>query len=311
MVTLNTIADQAVEVGATDIHLFNQKNGGAIRFRVHGALSEPSQIRKMDATSLISSIKIQAGMDISKHTPQDGLIERSDGTRLRVSTLPTPDGEDIAIRILPPSPATRRLSDLGYTQPIQDELLEWAKLESGLILVTGSTGSGKSTTIFGLLQEILRDQSRCVITLENPIEYRIPGARQSQINYAAGYSFTIGLRAILRQDPDVIVIGEIRDSETASTALEAAYTGHLVIASLHTIDISRTLSRLSQFKLDPFWIAQSLQGIISQRLRPVLDHNGHRIGRRVSAELISFRTSTDRQPLIDGTIPSDAIQITQ
>lgn len=311
MITLNAIADQAVAMGATDIHLFNQKEGGVLRFRVHGALGHPAPIRKLDATSFISSIKIQSGMDISKTTPQDGLIEYKDGIRLRISTLPTPHGEDCAIRILPLQPATQSISDLGYDPLIVDELREWAFLDSGLILITGATGSGKSTTIYSLIREVMKDTSRCVVTLENPVEYVIDGARQSQINYAAGYSFSVGLRAVLRQDPDVIVIGEIRDQETAITALEAAYTGHLVIASLHTIDIDRTLSRLAQFQLDPFWVSQSIQGILSQQLVPIVDPSGARIGRKLSAELVSLRLTSDRTALLEGRIPVDAIRITR
>jgi type II secretory ATPase GspE/PulE/Tfp pilus assembly ATPase PilB-like protein len=301
-----TVVGHALDVGATDIHLFSTPEGGHSRFRIHGELAPPQPLDRFTYTTLISTIKLHSGMDIGSTLPQDGRIRHNEAVDLRISTLPTSHGEDCAIRLLDRTQGHRSLNQLGLPDAFTTQLSHWTQLNAGLILVTGATGSGKSTTLYAMMTELMRTTRHCVVTLEDPIEYPIAGARQSQVNPGAGHTFASGLRAILRQDPDVIMIGEIRDKDTAQTALEAAFTGHLVLATLHTVNIRSTLQRLIQFGLDPFWLSQSIQGIMSQRLVPILDETGIRVGRKLDAELLSLTSSNNRAALIQGDHPEDA-----
>lgn len=317
--SIESLVGHAIDTHATDIHCYSSGQGGYTRFRVHGALTTPMDVGPQDYPSLISTLKLRSGMDIAvTTTPQDGHISFGPLIDLRLSTLPTRHGEDCAIRILDRTSGLRRLDQLGLDSDFVHQIKTWAALRSGLILVTGATGSGKTTTLYALISEILDRNDRCVVTLEDPIEYPLPGARQSPVKSGSGHTFTSGLRAILRQDPDVIMIGEIRDKETAQTALEAAYTGHLVLSTIHTSSIDLTLQRLMQFALDPFWLSHAIQGIVSQSLTPLCCpcvigcdscHHTGRTGRHLAAELISLVGLEDRSALIRGTFPETAIRL--
>ncbi len=317
--SIESVVEAALDANATDVHCYSSGTGGYTRFRVHGALTQPIMVGQQDYSSLISTLKLRAGMDIASTTiPQDGHIEFAPAIDLRISTLPTSHGEDCAIRILNRTAGLRRLNELGLSTDFESHIRQWAHLQSGLILVTGATGSGKTTTLYAIISEILNIGDRCVVTLEDPIEYPLPGARQSPVKSGSAHTFSTGLRAVLRQDPDVIMIGEIRDRETAQTALEAAYTGHLVLSTLHTASIELTIQRMAQFSLDPFWLSQSIQGIVSQSLTPrycpcgvgcVSCQNTGRIGRQLNAELVSLVGIDDRSALISGSIPEHAVRI--
>jgi len=311
--------DAAINAGATDVHWYSSPTGGYTRLRIHGALTTAIDVGPQAYPSLISTLKLRAGMDIAVTTvPQDGHIPYGPLIDLRLSTLPTRHGEDCAIRILNRTAGLRCLDELGLSDDFVSQLRQWAHLQSGLILVTGATGSGKTTTLYALISEILNIGDRCVVTLEDPIEYPLPGARQSPVKSGSDHTFSTGLRAILRQDPDVIMIGEIRDRETAQTALEAAYTGHLVLSTLHTASIELTVQRMAQFSLDPFLLSQAIQGIVSQSLAPLYcpcntgckacQHTG-RIGRQLNADLVSLTGVTDRSALMSGSLPPDAHRI--
>jgi len=254
-------------------------------------------------------------MDISlTRQPQDGFLSFEACVDLRISTIPTINGEDIAIRIADRRHGIRSIDTLSFGAPIADELKKLCQLDSGLILITGSTGSGKTTTLYALIDHIRTDSTRAIVTLEDPVEYPIDGIRQIPVQRNSTFNFSDGIRAVLRQDPDVIMIGEIRDRETAVAAIEAAYTGHLVLSSLHTSTIEATLGRLHHFNLDPFWVGQSIQGIMSQRLDIihcecvsgcVLCNETQVIGRKVSASLASFNEVGDRSSLAHAVLPEE------
>jgi Tfp pilus assembly pilus retraction ATPase PilT len=255
---------------ASDIHLSATKTGYACQFRVSGQLKSipftpPKNI------NMAQLIKLHSHMDLSLHQhPQDGrlFVSMPSGNHpIRVSSVPSLYGEDFVFRLFSES-GIPSLPALGFSKPITSQLMQLITLQSGLILVTGPTGAGKSTTLYSVLKQINHQCSKKIITLEDPIEHPLPGIRQSQINIATGYSFSAGLRSVLRQDPDVIMIGEIRDSETAKIAIEAAYTGHLVLATLHTQECKESLLRLASFDIDPFFLTYTLKGVLSQRLLP-------------------------------------------
>ena len=269
---LDLLIRQALGMSASDIHLFCHEEGGRLCFRLHGNLKTVQQLSHAEALAMVDSLKFHSHMDVSKRRlPQDGRFTwASDAKRVdcRVSSLPTVHGEDMVVRLMGVSDQVLPLSKLGLSAPLQKEVKETLALQSGLILVTGATGSGKSTSLYAFLDYIQSSKPLSIVTLEDPVEHILPGVRQSQINADIGYTFTAGLKAVLRQDPDVIMIGEIRDAETAKIALDAAYTGHLVLASLHTNDVLTSLHRLSGFGLDPFLVSQCLKGVLSQRLVP-------------------------------------------
>lgn len=254
---------------ASDIHFFAQLDGCRCDFRVHGQLYTIRTYTQPEWKKLLSLFKFYGHMDISVHLmPQDGRL-MSSNISCRLSTLPSLHGEDLVIRLTDPQKPLNQLSDLGLCSHTLSAMTDMSQLNAGLVLVTGPTGSGKTTTLYGLIQSILHSQKKVIVTLEDPIERDIPAVRQSQINRISGFGFAEGLRAILRQDPDVIMIGEIRDKETAQIAVEAAYTGHLVLSSLHTATIRDSLLRLLSFGVDPFLISHSLRGILSQRLERI------------------------------------------
>lgn len=268
-IQLEKLLETAIQHQASDIHFFCTSTSLSIQFRQLGALTPFIQLPK--TSPLIQKIKLMSHMDISCQTlPQDGHFSSElNHVDVRVSSLPTLHGEDLVLRLLPKSSQLKPLSHLGFDTKINHTLKSLLSLQSGLILVTGPTGSGKTTTLYALLSELQQRKELSIVTIEDPIEIPLPGIRQSQINPKIGYDFPNALKAILRQDPDVIMIGEIRDQETAKTALDAAYTGHLVFATLHTDTIEGTLHRLSSFGCDSFLISECVKGILTQRLERI------------------------------------------
>ena len=266
---VNIIIAQAVKDHASDIHIEPEEDGVRIRLRVDGILQELKMLPKKIQNGVISRVKIMAKMDIAEsRKPQDGRIRLRIETKdldLRVSSFPTIHGENIVLRLLDKSAVLLGLKELGF---LEDELQAFQKLITrpyGIVLVTGPTGSGKTSTLYSALSQINTVEKK-IVTIEDPVEYELSLIRQTQINPKAGLTFATGLRSILRQDPDIIMVGEIRDRETADIAIQAALTGHLVFATLHTNDAPSTLSRLLDMGLEPFLLSTSLIGILAQRL---------------------------------------------
>ncbi len=266
---VETILRQAVESRASDIHIEPDEEACRVRYRVDGILYDVSPPPKQLEPAIISRLKIMASLDIAeRRLPQDGRMQVRFGDRevdFRISTFPTIYGENVAIRVLDKRAILLSLEDLGF---MPDALHKFKKLitrPNGILLVTGPTGSGKTTTLYAALRLVDAAQQN-VITLEDPVEYRIPRVRQSQIDVKAGLTFASGLRSIVRQDPDIIMIGEIRDRETAEIAIHAALTGHLVFSTLHTNDAAGAIARLIDMGVEPFLVASSLIGVLAQRL---------------------------------------------
>ncbi|MDA0666916.1 MAG: ATPase, T2SS/T4P/T4SS family [Planctomycetota bacterium] len=265
----NEIVINAIIEGASDIHIEPSPDYYMLRYRVDGRLHEVTRFNPQIGHSLVARIKVVAGCDISeKRLPQDGRIHYKDRIRdvdLRVNTLPTVNGEKAVMRILDRTTTALALDKLGLTSQSSAWLNEAVHLPHGMVLVTGPTGSGKTTTLYSVLDEIVNPETN-VSTVENPVERAVKGVNQTQINEKAGLKFDVCLRALLRQDPDVIMIGEIRDHETAEIAIEAALTGHLVLATLHTNDAPGAASRLIQMGMEPFLVAATLRCVVAQRL---------------------------------------------
>ncbi len=266
---LNSLIRQAVQLGASDIHIEPLEKNLRIRFRVDGELREMMQIDNNSHSAIVTRIKIIGNMDIAeKRVPQDGRVEMTVDGRvidMRLSILPTVYGEKIVIRLLDRSSTVISKTDLGFSDENMVLLEKIIQNPHGIILVTGPTGSGKTTTLYTILRE-LNIIGRNIITIEDPVEYRLNGVNQSQVNVKAGYTFASGLRSILRQDPDIIMIGEIRDAETAEIAVRAAITGHLVLSTIHTNDAVSTISRLMDMGIEPYMVSSSMVGVIAQRL---------------------------------------------
>jgi type IV pilus assembly protein PilB len=273
---VDSVIQGAVTGGASDIHVEPREHGVRVRYRVDGILYDMMQIPKRLQPAVVSRIKIMAGMNIAeRRLPQDGRISvKSNGGDydLRVSTLLTVFGEKVVMRILDKSSVLLQLEDLGFL-PEQRKLIESLIAKPyGMILATGPTGSGKTTALYTALNRV-NSEDRNIVTIEDPVEYQLVGINQSQVNLPANITFARGLRAILRQDPDVIMVGEIRDLETAEIAVQAALTGHLVFSSLHTNDAASALPRLLDMGVEPFLIASSIIGVIGQRLVRVVCRN--------------------------------------
>ncbi len=266
---VNLILKQAIEDKASDIHIEPEDDELRVRFRIDGVLHEVMQPPKNLDTAILSRIKIMAKMDIAeRRVPQDGRIElkyEKKDIDLRVSTLPTIFGEKVVMRILDKSNVTINLESLGFSDYFLDTFRRLIKKPNGILLVTGPTGSGKTSTLYAALNEI-NTLDKNIITLEDPVEYQLKIINQVQVNHTVGLSFSSGLRSILRQDPDVIMLGEIRDKETAEIAIEAAMTGHLVFSTLHTNSAAGAVARLIDMGVEPFLISSSLIGVIGQRL---------------------------------------------
>ncbi len=264
-----SILAQAVGEGASDIHL--EPSGGElrIRFRVDGVLKEAAHVPKRMISAVISRLKIMSELDIAeKRVPQDGRVSVSVEERrvdLRVTTLPTQRGEGATIRILDEGNAQRSLDDLGMDGSARMRFERAFRRSYGAVLVTGPTGSGKSTTLYAALQE-LNDVEKNIITIEDPVEYRIDGINQINVNRKAGLDFAAGLRSILRADPDVVMVGEIRDAETARIAIEAALTGHMMLSTLHTNDAPGAIARLNEMGIETFLTASAVDCVVAQRL---------------------------------------------
>ena len=270
---VNSIITRAVETGASDIHLEPEKGNFNCRYRIDGILYPASQIPMEDQAAVISRIKIMGNMDIAeKRLPQDGRIRMHVAGRdvdLRVSTFPSIYGENVVIRILDRSGGVLKLEQLGLSKNMLTSLSDMIRRPYGTILVTGPTGSGKTTSLYAALSEI-NTVEKNIITLEDPVEYEISHIRQSQVNVKAGLTFATGLRSVVRQDPDIIMIGEIRDKETADIAVHAALTGHLVFSTLHTNDAPSAATRLIDMGVEPFLAASAMTGILAQRLMRTL-----------------------------------------
>ncbi|MBE7366775.1 type II secretion system ATPase GspE [Ramlibacter pallidus] len=266
---LNALLTQAARDGASDIHIEPYERHSSVRFRVDGALREVVQPNRALHAALISRLKIMAELDIAeKRLPQDGRISLRIGTRavdVRVSTLPSAHGERAVLRLLDKSESRISLESVGMTGDTLRRLVELIGQPHGIILVTGPTGSGKTTTLYAALSRLDATTSN-IMTVEDPIEYELPGIGQTQVNAKIDLDFAKALRAILRQDPDVIMIGEIRDYETAQIAIQASLTGHLVLATLHTNDAASAVTRLTDMGVEPFLLSSSLLGVLAQRL---------------------------------------------
>jgi type IV pilus assembly protein PilB len=266
---VNLLITQAIADRASDIHIEPGEDDVRVRYRIDGVLHEVMRSAKNIQSGIISRLKVMADINIAeRRIPQDGRITATiDGRRvdLRVATLPTVHGEKVVMRILDKSTALLRLADLGFL-PENMKRYEKSYLKPyGTILVTGPTGSGKSTTLYATLN-ILNDASKNVITVEDPVEYQLPGINQIQVNGKAGMTFAAALRSILRSDPDIVLVGEIRDQETAVIAIEAALTGHLVLSTLHTNDAASTPSRLVEMGVEPFLVGTAIDCVVAQRL---------------------------------------------
>ncbi len=270
---VQAIMTQAVGDRASDVHIEPTERDVRVRFRVDGVLHDVMHSPKNIQGGLISRLKVMADLNIAeKRVPQDGRISMRVGGRtldLRVATLPTVYGEKIVIRVLDKSQALMKLEDLGFSDDAFKRFSQSFKKPYGAILVTGPTGSGKSTTMYATLN-ILNQEDRNIITVEDPVEYRLDGVNQMQVNPKAGLTFASALRSILRADPDVVLIGEIRDKETATIAIEAALTGHLVLSSLHTNDAASAISRLVEMEVETFLVASAIDCVVAQRLFRVL-----------------------------------------
>ncbi len=270
---INSIIEQAMRSKASDIHIEPSYNDIRVRFRIDGDLKEIMILPKSNLSAITTRVKIIGRMDIAeKRIPQDGRVEmrfNDNEIDLRISTLPTVYGEKIVIRILDKSNFNYTKEGLGFSKNNLDKLNKMIAQPYGMLLVTGPTGSGKTTTLYTILRE-LNVQTKNVITVEDPVEYKLKGINQVQVNTKAGLTFAAGLRSILRQDPDTIMIGEIRDSETAEIAVRSAITGHLVLSTLHTNDSPSTIARLIDMGLEPYLVSSAVIGIISQRLVKLL-----------------------------------------
>lgn len=266
---VNLIIINAINEGSSDIHIEPDEKILRVRYRIDGILQEVMSLAYELSNPIASRIKIMAEMDISeKRVPQDGRVAIKSKNKeydLRVSSFPTIYGEKIVIRILDKSNKLIKLEELGFAKDILEKFDEVIHKPNGIILVTGPTGSGKSTTLYASIDRI-NALDKNIITIEDPVEYKIPIVNQSQVNVKAGYTFASGLRSILRQDPDVILVGEIRDYETAETAIRAALTGHLVFSTLHTNDAASAITRLIDMGVEPFLVASSVICMMAQRL---------------------------------------------
>jgi len=266
---LNALLTQAARDGASDIHIEPYERLSSVRFRVDGALREVVQPNRALHAALISRLKIMADLDIAeKRLPQDGRISLRLGTRaidVRVSTLPSAHGERAVLRLLDKSESKLSLESVGMLGGTLARFEDLIRQPHGIILVTGPTGSGKTTTLYAGLQRLDATRNN-IMTVEDPIEYELPGVGQTQVNAKIDLTFAKALRAILRQDPDVIMIGEIRDFETAQIAIQASLTGHLVLATLHTNDAASAITRLTDMGVEPFLLSSSLLGVLAQRL---------------------------------------------
>ncbi|MBS4173711.1 ATPase, T2SS/T4P/T4SS family [Bacillus sp. FJAT-49736] len=266
---VNQLISNAVSQKASDIHIDPQETKLVVRYRIDGILHSERTLPKNMQSMLTARIKIMANLDITEHRiPQDGRIKTSMDFRhvdLRVSTLPTVYGEKIVLRILDLASSLNDVNQLGFNKVHLQRFKQLIENPSGIVLITGPTGSGKSSTLYAALNHLNREEVN-IITIEDPVEYQLEGINQIQVNPNIGMTFATGLRSILRQDPNIIMVGEIRDKETAEVSIRAALTGHLVLSTIHTNDSLSTITRLLDMGVEPFLVATSISGIIAQRL---------------------------------------------
>lgn len=273
---VNSILLKANTLGASDIHFEPYEDATVVRFRMDGILHEYLKIPPQTYQSVVSRIKVIANLNIAeKRVPQDGRIGIRIGSKevdVRVSIVPTVFGERVVLRLLDKSGFNLTLEDLGLSDTALNTFKRILKKPYGIVLVTGPTGAGKSTTLYASLH-FIKDPRKNIITIEDPVEYQIKGISQIQVNQKVGLTFAAGLRSVLRQDPDIIMVGEIRDSETADIAIHAALTGHLVLSTLHTNDAVSSIPRLIDMGMEAFLVANSLEGVVAQRLvRKICPH---------------------------------------
>ncbi len=270
---INAIISQAVREQVSDIHIETYEDRLSVRFRIDGILDEVLSPKRLLAPMLVSRIKVMAKLDIAeKRIPQDGRISvrlAGHAVDIRVSTLPTPNGERVVLRLLDKKAGRLELKQLDMSDKVRQSYIRSLNQPHGIILVTGPTGSGKTTTLYAGLMEI-NDRRQNILTIEDPIEYTLPGVGQTQINNKVNMTFASGLRSILRQDPDVVMLGEIRDTETAKIAVQASLTGHLVLSTLHTNTAVGAITRLQDMGVESFLLSSSLTAVIAQRLLRLL-----------------------------------------
>ena len=304
---VNSIMLEAAEDGASDVHFEAQEDGLLVRFRIDGVLHEMQRIPKQHMAGVTTRLKVLAKMDIAeRRKPQDGRISlraASAGRLLdiRMATLPTVAGETVVLRLLDKSKQAPSLEVLGMSDDMRATFSSLIARPTGAIFVTGPTGSGKSTSLYAALTQIARPEIN-VITVEDPVEYRLAGVNQMQINVRAGLTFATALRSILRSDPDVVMVGEVRDGETAKMAIEASLTGHLVLSTLHTNDAPGTLTRLNEMGVEPFLTASAVSAVLAQRLARKLCTHCCEMYTPSVEELIEARVAPDVAASSDGMV---------
>jgi type IV pilus assembly protein PilB len=304
---VNSVIFQAAEDGASDVHFEPQEDALLVRFRVDGVLQEVQRIPKRMMPGVITRLKVLAKLDIAeRRKPQDGRISLNAAAAgrmldVRVATLPTVEGESIVMRLLDKSKKAPTLEELGMSEEMRAQLEHIIRRPTGALLVTGPTGSGKSTTLYAALAEINRPEIN-IITVEDPVEYRLGGVNQVQINQKAGLTFAAALRSILRSDPDVVMVGEIRDGETAKISIEAALTGHLVLSTLHTNDAPQALTRLNEMGVEPFLTGAAVSAVLAQRLARKLCNHCCEMYTPSVDELIKARVSPEVAAASDGMV---------
>jgi type IV pilus assembly protein PilB len=304
---VNSIMLQAAEDGASDVHFEAQEDGLVVRFRIDGVLHEMQRIPRRLSSGVTTRLKVLAKLDIAeRRRPQDGRVSLRAAAAgrlldIRVATLPTVSGETVVMRLLDKSKKAPTLEELGLSDQMRSTLSELVARPTGAILVTGPTGSGKSTTLYAALTQINRPEIN-IITVEDPVEYRLPGVNQVQINVRAGLTFASALRSILRSDPDVVMVGEVRDGETAKIAIEAALSGHLVLTTLHTNDAPSTINRLNEMGVEPFLTGSAVSAVLAQRLARKLCTHCCELYTPSVDELIEARISPEVAALSDGTV---------
>ena len=304
---VNSIMLEAAEDGASDVHFEAQEDGLIVRYRIDGVLHEMQRIPAHLAPGVTTRLKVLAKLDIAeRRRPQDGRISLRAAAAgrlldIRLATLPTVAGETVVMRLLDKSKKPPTLEELGLSSEMQATMTDLIARPTGAILVTGPTGSGKSTTLYAALAQINRPEIN-IITVEDPVEYQLPGVNQVQINLRAGLTFASALRSILRSDPDVVMVGEVRDGETAKIAIEAALTGHLVLTTLHTNDAPSTLTRLNEMGVEPFLTGSAVSAVLAQRLARKLCTHCCEMYTPSEEELIEARVSPEIAAASDGTV---------
>ena len=302
---VNSVIFQAAEDGASDVHFEPQEDALVVRFRVDGVLHEVQRIPKRMTPGVTTRLKVLAKLDIAeRRKPQDGRISLNAAAAgrtldIRVATLPTVEGEKVVMRLLDKSRRAPTLEELGLSDDMRDRIADIISKPTGALLVTGPTGSGKSTTLYAGLTTMNRPEIN-IITVEDPVEYRLAGVNQVQINVRAGLTFATALRSILRSDPDVVMVGEIRDGETAKISIEAALTGHFVLSTLHTNDAPSTITRLSEMGVEPFLTGAAVTGVLAQRLARKLCSSCCEMYQPSIDELLQSRVAPDVAAASDG-----------